>query len=503
MAENNGNIQWHLSWGGQTYGPFDLETIRGKAASGELDLKLSHAWRPGYEGWKPCLEVGELAALQSLVAPPPPPPVSPPPPPGIGKVLSTGTVGGGDEEQKAEAGAGRDPEPFPAAGQEDRWTKGLEPSWAIPLTFDYGHISGFSEGVAIVEDCGKYGIIDGKGEWVVRPTFDEARNFSEGLARVKLGGKLGYIDGKGSWIVRPTFEEAWHFYGGLAAVKLDGKWGFIDRKGEWVVRPTFDKAGSFFEGLGAVELDGKWGFIDRKGQWVVRPAFGNAGYFSEGLAPVKLDGKLGYIKRKGEWVIPPAFDGVVSFSEGLARVKLDGKYGFIDRNGQWVVRPTFDETESFSEGLLPVSLAGQWGVLNLSELVPVNGQIQEDAHPVDVLEAALKQYGTKSGFHLAENLEGWISRRVRRAFGLESDRVLFAFAGDPEEPFDSGIIFTDTYACTRGPKGDTRMEYAEWSKGKMDQVRSMVARTVEDPEGRFRDGEFWRLLQALLESSPG
>jgi len=435
MAENNGNIQWHLSWGGQTYGPFDLETIRGKAASGELDLKLSHAWRPGYEGWKPCLEVGELAALQSLVAPPPPPPVSPPPPPGIGKVLSTGTVGGGDEEQKAEAGAGRDPEPFPAAGQEDRWTKGLEPSWAIPLTFDYGHISGFSEGVAIVEDCGKYGIIDGKGEWVVRPTFD--------------------------------------------------------------------KAGSFFEGLGAVELDGKWGFIDRKGQWVVRPAFGNAGYFSEGLAPVKLDGKLGYIKRKGEWVIPPAFDGVVSFSEGLARVKLDGKYGFIDRNGQWVVRPTFDETESFSEGLLPVSLAGQWGVLNLSELVPVNGQIQEDAHPVDVLEAALKQYGTKSGFHLAENLEGWISRRVRRAFGLESDRVLFAFAGDPEEPFDSGIIFTDTYACTRGPKGDTRMEYAEWSKGKMDQVRSMVARTVEDPEGRFRDGEFWRLLQALLESSPG
>jgi hypothetical protein len=113
------------------------------------------------------------------------------------------------------------------------------------------------------------------------------------------------------------------------------------------------------------------------------------------------------------------------------------------------------------------------------------------------MRAALKQYGTKSGFHLAEKLEDWEFGLVRKSFGLERDRTLRAFAGYPEKPFDSGIVFTDSYACIRDATGDTRMEYAGWSKGKMDKVRSMVARTVEDPEARFRDGGCWRLLRVL------
>ena len=83
-----------------------------------------------------------------------------------------------------------------------------------------------------VDEGGKFGFINKKGELVIKPQFAIAHKFSEGLASVRKeeGGKMGFIDREGNFVIEPQFD--WielGFFEGLAAVQKErgGKWGYI------------------------------------------------------------------------------------------------------------------------------------------------------------------------------------------------------------------------------------------------------------------------------------
>ena len=307
--------------------------------------------------------------------------------------------------------------------------------------------------------------------------------------------------------MEPSFDLVFPFSEGLAAVKKDGKWGFIDRGGNWAVEPSFEETKIFAEGLAPAQKEegGKWGYIDRRGDWVIKPFYDDAFIFQQERARIILKGKLGFIDRDGEIVVDPIFDSnsrSSGYNQGLAAVSYQNMWGYLDRNGEWAVWPIFSEAHPFSEGLAVVTLDGKSGWIR-NPLVPEGSREWREVGPIAArLAAFLEGWPDKRGFFPAGKLEHWHIDLVRSAFGIEWDRILLAFSGDPEEPFESGgIAFTDRYLCAKGPKGNTRMDYAEWARARdrMDKVRSMAARTAEDNEGRFREGEFWRLFLALLE----
>ena len=60
---------WHVTSGGQTYGPYTTAQISHAVAAGQLRGD-SLVWSAGMEGWSPIARVPRLAAL----FPPPPPP---------------------------------------------------------------------------------------------------------------------------------------------------------------------------------------------------------------------------------------------------------------------------------------------------------------------------------------------------------------------------------------------------------------------------------------------
>jgi hypothetical protein len=133
----------------------------------------------------------------------------------------------------------------------------------------------------------KWGVIDKKGEYVVKPEHYSEVSFYEGIAKVcestsrwqkDVNGKnifrisnCGFIDNQGKMAIDPQWEDALFFSQGLAAVRLGdiltGKWGYIDKAGKYVINPQFDDVSYFSEGLAAVRIGdsetGKWGFIAR------------------------------------------------------------------------------------------------------------------------------------------------------------------------------------------------------------------------------------------------
>ena len=662
MAKNNRKNQWHLSWGGQTYGPFDQETIKKKVASGELDLNASYAWRPGCEDWKPCLEVEELTSLLDVASPPPPPP---PPPIASGKdnEIAPGSSSlppdieirpdkSKDATVKIQPVLMPKMKLFPETEKEGReWKDSAQELWVAsmePGLFPAGLKKVFHCGLLLVEGqfvkkhefCKQYSLDDGdeveecttyeqeysaykflgirgntilpdsettsldkahvmmeavaytlmgemaalkdkmhkadngrpEGFWKAKPfhcgrsiasgisysqkiqvvmrplgqpiketcrilgpsnergriiSLKEFRpipvqdddkyiritniySFSECLARADveylrpLKAGSGFLNRQGNWAILPKFYRAGSFNEGLAGAKLEEecKWGFIDRSGNWAVEPSFEETKPFVEGLAPVKAEegGKWGYIDRRGEWAIKPFFDDAFVFQQGRARIILKGECGFIDMDGGIVVDPIFSpGSTGYSQGLAAVSYQNMWGYLDRNGEWAVRPIFSEANPFSEGLAVVRLDGKSGWIR-NPLVPEGSREWREVGPIAArLAAFVDGWPGKRGFFPAGKLEHWHIDLVRSAFGIEWDRILLAFSGDPEEPFESGIAFTDRYVCTKGHKGNTRMEYAEWSRDRMDKVRSMAAMTAEDKDGSFREGEFWRLFLAMLE----
>lgn len=235
----------------------------------------------------------------------------------------------------------------------------------------------------------KYGYIDNKGDYVIKPQFKFADSFSDGLAAVKRRDTyyLEFIDRSGKTIIPPSsdisyisegpapFYPRFPFNEGLHRFRSKGTFGFIGITGEVAIKPRYEWAYQFSEGLAAVEVNGKWGYINKEDHFVIEPQFEGAYDFSEGLAGIQINGKYGYIDREGKTIIEPKFDSAYNFSEGFAWVKVNDKWGLINQNGVFVIEPRFDDWISFfRDGRLIVATDNRWQVIDSNGTVVFENQ---------------------------------------------------------------------------------------------------------------------------------
>ena len=227
----------------------------------------------------------------------------------------------------------------------------------------------FSDGLLPASEGGKWGYIDTKGNWVIKPRYDGTTVFSE-----KLGGfkdpqsrKWGFVDTKGKVVIKAQFEDIGEFKDGIAPAKDNGKWGFVDTKGEWVIENNFKDIAPFQEKMArAQDTTGDWGYINKKGEWIIKARYQELRDFSDSLAAAKKNGKWGFITKKGEWKINNEFSAVGNFKGGLAfaQDKENGKFGYINKRGKWKIKPVYDVDHDFSLSLACVQLNGKYGYIS-------------------------------------------------------------------------------------------------------------------------------------------
>ncbi len=99
----------------------------------------------------------------------------------------------------------------------------------------------------LIEEHGKFGLINENGDEILPPIYDRVKTFSHGLAAVALNGVFGFINTDGEYVIEPQFHAVKNFNGQYAEAMLDGKWFKIDRNGntkeekETKVKPKREK----------------------------------------------------------------------------------------------------------------------------------------------------------------------------------------------------------------------------------------------------------------------
>jgi len=292
----------------------------------------------------------------------------------------------------------------------------------------------------------KWGMINDKGQVVIKPTYRMIGHLTFGLRRVQLEGKLwGYMNEKGEMVIAPQYQTAMFFIDGLAKVRLNDRYGFIDTKGKVIIPVEYqDMYNSAKDGLIAAKKNGRWGFINRKNKTVIGFTYLMIHAFSEGLAAVQIknaDGKKlwGYIDTTGKWVIQPTIYRADPFEHGVANVEIyddikkrntharidktgavllktdaeiwaytsiaghtsllvDGLWNLVNEKNEVIIGHISEEPiENFSDGLLPVKIKGRWGFVNIMGIIVIEPQYRDIGHVFSEGLVAVK-IGSKWGF---------------------------------------------------------------------------------------------------------
>lgn len=105
--------------------------------------------------------------------------------------------------------------------------------------FVYDDLGGFVVGegnfiyMGVVRDYGyRMGLLDCFGNVVVEPISECTVIFSDGLAVIEQNGKFGYVDMSGNIVIPVIYDSAVDFRYGKAKVKLNNETFCINKKGE-------------------------------------------------------------------------------------------------------------------------------------------------------------------------------------------------------------------------------------------------------------------------------
>lgn len=212
-----------------------------------------------------------------------------------------------------------------------------------PLT----NCSTFSEGLAVASQNDKYGFINNKGEFIIKPTFDYCCPFSNGLAAVKILNKWGFINKNGDFVIKPKFQDFFSLNSNFTKVIINNKVGFIDKIGNYVLEPKFKSCDMIDSITFIVKLqNNNWGVIDKYGNYILKPKFKNCSSIHGEKFIVQLqNNKWGIINTNNEYIIKPNYDLLYKLDDNFLYFRINNTVGIFNKDYKVIYNYTLSRKE--------------------------------------------------------------------------------------------------------------------------------------------------------------
>jgi hypothetical protein len=185
-------------------------------------------------------------------------------------------------------------------------------------SLDLDFLNAYDWSTELVEQNGKYGLVNCIGEQLLMPNFENFQMMSS--HDMKIGDRV--------------------------VAQLNDKWGIVTldgRAGVWVVEPAYDYIG-FPNSITSFQKDNKWGVMNiSTKEWILPlvcdKIYGANGFmFVNGIGVYEIGEKSGLILENGECT-EAIYDEVDLVAEEFSKARIGDTWGFIAKDGQLVQDP--------------------------------------------------------------------------------------------------------------------------------------------------------------------
>ena len=189
------------------------------------------------------------------------------------------------------------------------------------------------------------------GSVLIEAIFDDVKPFikTDFFAAAAQKGKWGVIDGRGKFIISPNYDEI-RPCKDVSAAKQNGHWGYVENiKNKQIGRFQYTKVDDWSKEMsntGRVYMGNRSMFLGRDGQYRYRDedmVISSAG--ASFLVTDQFGNTMFYTSK---------IDHMYEYSCGRARVRIDGvftdDYGYVDYQGNVIIPIKYSEASDFEDG---------------------------------------------------------------------------------------------------------------------------------------------------------
>ena len=200
----------------------------------------------------------------------------------------------------------------------------------------------YEEEVLLVQNDGKYGLIDLSGKEITATEYDEI-SVIEGIEnsfKVAKDGKYGIIDSDGKTVIEPQYAD-------IDVLGKDNKSGFIVKNDS-----------------------GKYGIVDYANKQILEVSYdGIEKIHANDMFVVTVNGKQKIVNKEAEDVLTSGFDSIkeiLSTQTNAVIFEKSNKYGVMNTSGEVLVEAKYDDLKEAKSGFLIAKQDEKYGVITTS-----------------------------------------------------------------------------------------------------------------------------------------
>ena len=250
----------------------------------------------------------------------------------------------------------------------------------------------------------KWGVINSKGETVIKPQYDEAIIIPDNSKAIfictydvdysKNTYKTKVVNAKNEEIIKgydsitalenyDNENNIWYENDVLLASK-DGKFGLVDFKGKELLKCEYDEI-TTLKGVKSsliTKKDGKFGLVDNIGATIIENTYTKiapvSDKYEDGYIVTDSDKKMGVINHNKSTDVEVKYQDIKALGgNGKYVVKESGKWQVIDTEGNTYLKGKFDDVVSINGENVVIKNNGKYGVVTLSGDTKIATKYQE------------------------------------------------------------------------------------------------------------------------------
>ena len=194
-------------------------------------------------------------------------------------------------------------------------------------------------------------------------------------------GLFGYSDSIGNWLIKPTYDDAGFFYNGIAGLEQNGKLGLINKKNEQIVGFIFDEIETDKE-LFVVSSNDHLGIINRNGDFVFDTIFEDISILDEGFICAQKDSLYAFYDRNGNPLTQEVYDDVLNFQNGVCPVSMNGQRGLINKEMKLLIPCMYEGIYVFSDSIFITINKDELRQLRNAQGEIINDSLFQEIHPL-------------------------------------------------------------------------------------------------------------------------